>query len=357
MRSRNVDLQVERRSGFTLIELIVVILILFIGFALLMPVTRTSRGAARRSQCKNNLKHIGLGIHYYHENYNYFPSAMMGTEGKDENTGNQRRLSGVVGILPFNDNLSLYNQVTNTSEFNGRSYPSMGPAPWMSEYEPWQTRLPEFMCPSAMYDSESPLGTTNYAFNIGDQSRNIHYPKVARGAFACGKFISQSDFTDGLSNTILMAEIDNPLERRRTGNIALVRSSTLLDTPISCFETASADDEYPAEQQISQHGRGTRWADGAAPFSLVNTILPPNDASCANRSVAMSDGFYTASSAHHGGCHVLFGDGRVLFVTENIDVGMAHHSDPIPKSLDGKSPFGIWGALGTRVGGEQISEF
>src|SRR5438270_6004969 len=101
-----------RRRGFTLIELLVVIAIIAVLVALLLPAVQQAREAARRSQCKNNLKQIGLALHNYHDIFNLFPSASGGTDQGAKNNGD--RLSGIVMLLPHLDQAPLWNQISGT---------------------------------------------------------------------------------------------------------------------------------------------------------------------------------------------------------------------------------------------------
>src|SRR5690606_28625210 len=105
----------DRRSGFTLIELLVVIAIIAILIALLLPAVQQAREAARRTQCKNNLKQVGLALHNYHDVFGSFTYKSGGTDRPPSsapcNLGNARRRSGWVGLLPYIDQGPLYNQI------------------------------------------------------------------------------------------------------------------------------------------------------------------------------------------------------------------------------------------------------
>src|SRR5262245_31606503 len=98
------------RFGFTLIELLVVIAIIAVLVAMLLPAVQQGREAARRSQCKNNLKQLGLALHNYHEVYTVFPFECGGTGWTGDGTGSWGRLSGTVLLLPFMDQAPLWNQ-------------------------------------------------------------------------------------------------------------------------------------------------------------------------------------------------------------------------------------------------------
>lgn len=121
------------------------------------------------------------------------------------------------------------------------------------------------------------------------------------------------------------------------------------------------------------HARGYRWASGNPTFSVMNTILPPNSPTCIEGSIGASanamprhsTGYLPPSSRHQGGCHILMGDGAVKFITDSIEAGSST-SPPVvlggtitvqPSNVPGsKSPYGLWGALGTRGAKETIEE-
>ena len=108
---------------------------------------------------------------------------------------------------------------------------------------------------------------------------------------------------------------------------------------------------------LSQLGRGGAFADGAGGYALVHTILPPNSPSCAIGMTDPLEGVFSAGSYHEDGCHVLMGDGAVIFITNSIDAGLA--STPSPRGPGGSSlpsPYGLWGFIGSRAGGESTEE-
>ncbi|QEG41677.1 DUF1559 domain-containing protein [Roseimaritima ulvae] len=345
-------------AGFTLVELLVVLAIIVIVAALFLPAVRSSKEAARRMSCGNNLKQLGLALHNYHDTHSHFPAAMGGTLGgtsdRDSNAG---RLSGLVAMLPFLEQPGLWQQLQQPSEHDGVTYPAMGPAPWVAEYPVWSRQLSTLACASAAPQS-SGLGRTNYAFSIGDLAVQIHDPGVLRGAFACGQTSRLDDIADGASYTLAMAEIGTRDGRAVQGQFAVNQSNQILKDPSACFAT-SADEHYASQQPLSDDGRGGRWADGAAGYGLVQTILPPNSPSCAVGGIEAVDGIYSAGSYHPGGSQIVKLDGAVSFITADVDTGQTSAAPLSPQRLQAgpvPSPYGIWGALGTAAGEETSAD-
>lgn len=333
------------RSGFTLIELCVVILCIGILAALLLPATRSSREAARRMQCSNNIKQLGVALLNYESANRYFPAAVGGTGvGATDYDGNANRLSGFVGLLPYLEQKALFEQIAKPMD-NGkrRPYPAMGPAPWVLEYEPWKKSLPTMMCPSYEgFDRQAPH--RQYAFCIGDVTTDLHSPKSQRGALMAGQNTKLDSIVDK-SQTIALAEIGRHL------NIAVNQPSSILSSPSECwnaFAEPNASSEFQSTVERSQFARGTFWADGAAGHGLFQTILPPNAPSCSVGD-EHADGLFSAGSYHSGGINVAMVDGSVQFVSENIDTGDLSAGPPILTSEDAPqplSPYGVWGAMG-----------
>jgi prepilin-type N-terminal cleavage/methylation domain-containing protein/prepilin-type processing-associated H-X9-DG protein len=338
-----------RSSGFTLIELLFVVFVIAILIALLFPAVRTSRGAATRMQCGNNLKQLGLALHSYHDAHSHFPTAMGGTGVG----GNENRLSGFVALLPHLEQSALWDQIARPSEFNGIRFPPMGPAPSHGKYEPWRKTLSVLACPLNAGGASS-FGRSSYAFCIGDTAEQIHQPQQLRGAFGCRLLSRFSDVTDGTNTTIALGEIGNQKDRWIGGQIAIKQSVYIFTDPGFCLDTQK-NGYYLKEIPLSEMGRGGRWADGAAAYTLFNSILPPNGPSCAVGGSEAVDGVYSAASHHGNGAQVLFVDGSFRFISEKIDAGSEGAAPIGPTKLGDtptSSPFGVWGALGTANGGE-----
>lgn len=354
--------QAGHRRAFTLIELLVVIAIIAILIALLLPAVQQAREAARRTQCRNNLKQMGLALHNYHDNFNVLVYRQGGSAGAtDDLSGNRNRLSGLVGLLPYVDQGPLFNQIsggfTNTGG-NPVNAPPGGPAPWNQgganiNYPPWRATIPGIVCPSAgVHRDTRPNGRTSYGFSAGDSVTSVQ-DRNPRGVFGYQSRVRIGDITDGTSNTILMAEMDFSTAGRDLSNVDQGTGSTIPNDCRARFDRTT--NQYVAAANPQPH-RGARWSDGGAAFSAVTTILPPNSPSCTFGNGDATNGIYSSSSKHTGGVHVLMGDGAVRFISENIDAGN-QAADGTQATMPALSPYGVWGALGTKSGGDVIGDF
>ncbi len=349
-------------AGFTIRDLMMLtFLVAAFLFCCAPLINMGHREGSRRMRCVNNLKQLMLAMHNYHDTYHHFPAAMGGTgNAGSEFVGDANRLSGVVMLLPFLEQVALYEQITNPVTSQGNTYP---PPPWDKSFMPWQEQLNYLTCPTAPR-VESLFGRTNYAFCIGDVASDIHHLEVARGASAPGLCIGFHEITDGTSNTIMLAEIGSPDWRYVPGNYAINIPAVVLEDPSRCLKVLdeskpknNKNRTYRRDIPLHDLGRGYCWADGCAGPGLVNTILPPNSPSCAVLGTEAVDGIYSAGSYHPGGVQVGFADGSVRFVAETIDT--ADLTQPPPKREDFQekafpSPYGVWGALGSRSSGEVI---
>ena len=353
--------------GFTLIELLVVIAIIAVLIALLLPAVQQAREAARRSQCKNSLKQIGLALHNYHDTFNKFVYAKGGTNGGGHSSrldGNYNRRSGMISLLPFLEQAPLYQKINAGDTTTTPNVPPGGPAPW-SGWAGWNTgQVPVLGCPS-----DTPFtgtrGVCNYAFSMGDYVGAINRDLTnTNGLFARENCYGARDCVDGLSNTLAFSErlaANFGVNVKANADVRegiLLNVATINTNPGSCLSAAAA---------ISSGGRYTTttavkgkfsslWQDGQPEVVSFYSILPPNGPSCINNGNANADGdinLMTASSRHAGGVQVLLADGSARFVSENIDTGNLG----VANTIGGKSPHGVWGALGTRNGGEVTGDF
>ncbi|TWT66064.1 DUF1559 domain-containing protein [Allorhodopirellula solitaria] len=381
-----------KRPAFTLVELLVVIAIIGVLVGLLLPAVQAAREAARRMSCSNNFKQIGLGLHNYHAAYNSFPSGGYGPSRSN------CRLSPLVGLLPFIEQQALWDMISNPLVAQAGETPSApsltlgGQAAWppfgpsthqdLNDYRPWRTQVKGYRCPSDPGKPSGGAAVTNYAYSLGDSIKRIFYrqdnayrdPGATRGVFERQKFQGFRDILDGSSNTIAMAEIatylgdlgviggslDGSHWTSTGGADTIGKSPSVLDTK----RAAERPQFYnvPESTIFTTFGqsRGGRWHDSLPVLGAVTMTLPPNSPSVMgfnSYGTYWEHGVYSAASRHQGGCHVLFADGAVKFVTESIDAGNSS-AQSISKDYGNtgqKSPYGIWGAAGTRASRETTS--
>tara|TARA_R110002095_G_scaffold25573_1_gene26178 strand:+ start:8818 stop:9906 length:1089 start_codon:yes stop_codon:yes gene_type:complete len=358
-----------RKSGFTLIELLVVIAIIAILVALLLPAVQQAREAARRSQCKNNLKQFGIALHNYHETYGLLP---MAANLSDAGTYS-RRYSANVSLLPFIEQAPLFDLIsgggTATAVNGTTNYAAFGGNPWDTNYLPFRQQIPMFLCPSDPESSQTAeLADTNYTFSRGDSIQDNNRwtgngGRGLRGMFAAigdsgndgsfGRCVRFRDVLDGLSNTISMSErikAQPDATNIREGVMPMDFGDAFRSNPSLIYGQVDSSGNIIGSMLRAS---GTRWADGAPAYTGSTTTLGPNTPNALNSSSDQADGVFDPSSRHTGGVHCLMGDGAVRFISENIDTG-----DTTSGSVTaGKSPYGIWGALGSISGGEAVAEY
>jgi prepilin-type N-terminal cleavage/methylation domain-containing protein/prepilin-type processing-associated H-X9-DG protein len=362
---KSVAMAQPKRAGFTLVELLVVIAIIGVLVALLLPAVQAAREAARRSQCSNNLKQMGLAMHNYHDTYNVFPPRKGGTSAGNPN-GNSNRRSGFLHLLPFMEQRAIFEQM-EAPLINpaGTEFNAGGPGAWWNSappnhYPPWFVQLKIVICPSDKpVFNVNQQGKHSYAFSAGDTIVNNNSNNIfTRGVFGASRYKGFNHITDGSSNTIAMSE------RTWGNNLGIVTATgqdvrtatghnvTSVNTdPGSCYATATG--KMFVGVQIKARF-GFLWADGQAERMAFTTVLPPNAPSCTNNDNVNADaagGVFNPSSFHPNGVMALFADGSVRFVAENIHCGNIS-APPVPQ---GPSPYGVWGAMGTTDGNESIS--
>lgn len=367
----------SRENGFTLIELLVVIAIVAVLIALLLPAVQQVRESARRMQCKNNLKQIGLALHNYAETARTLPPGNGGTGLVNAwfQGNNGELLSGFVMLLPQLDQAPLWYAISSIPGQGGYALSSTFPHP--------SSALPVFLCPSSPLSPDTlALNISgggpdrSYKFCIGDDPRSVWQappgapsgPFVSidtRGAFTSRQTRRFADITDGLSATLLVSERDlgsnpNSTRGRSAQQIAGidVNPSLCVARVVNGQYVGTYNSGTPPSIQygtISSIPDGDYWAIGMGPWNYISTILPPNGPSCW-QSIEYSPigAIITApSSLHAGGVNVLLGDGAVRFVSQNIDTGDVSK----PPVTVGPSPYGVWGALGSRAGSEAVPDF
>ncbi|QDT53933.1 Type II secretion system protein G precursor [Caulifigura coniformis] len=298
-----------RRSGFTLIELLVVIAIIAILIALLLPAVQQAREAARRTQCKNNLKQMGLALHNYHDTMNMFPPATINPGAASCDlflvAPNRQVLNhtGYMFMLPYMDQGPLYNQI-NFSLPSGNALHTTACSATVGSTWPNLTALdnvvPGFLCPSG-----TPTDNPSTSTAAGPYSRN----RAHRTSY--GFVTAQTEIgTASIWAKTYRAVNDNTKSAwwhngaARIGEIQDGTSNTMLFI------------ETPLQKQVAQ--AGPYWNQ----YTHTMYIVPSRGINVPYATTPPQPYVYAwgAGSAHTGGAHVLLGDGAIRFLSQNVDM-------------------------------------
>ena len=361
-------------GGFTLVELLVVIAIIGILIALLLPAVQAAREAARRMQCTNVLKQIGLALHNHHDARKAFPPGNDDLNGRyTGNADTGGTVSASVHLFPYMEQQALYDAILNCDETD---IPRGTGAPW-NVMAVSQADLSLLRCPSAGENTKtSPgdatygsrlVGPNNYVYSLGDGCwAHSHRPGgdthrvTTRGMFYSYDRKNISAAVDGTSNTVGASETLNPSTYRgkdmRT-NVARypgIWDGTPHGRPMRC---SVANLQVPGNPKAfrddleSASFRGMLMTMGWADANGFTTLTPPNWPVCIYN--GWNDwGVMPPTSNHTGGVNVAMMDGSVQFISNTINcLSPGVEADPLAVK-SGASPFGVWGALGTPSGGE-----
>jgi prepilin-type N-terminal cleavage/methylation domain-containing protein/prepilin-type processing-associated H-X9-DG protein len=339
------------RRAFTLIELLVVIAIIGVLIALLLPAVQAAREAARRAQCVNNLKQIGLALHNYLSATGVFPPGRFNTHvaGRGNCWGTYSQL------LPQLEQPALF------YGFNFSLAPDTDPVLSAANSTGFTSFISTLLCPSdspplLITVSGTPFATHNYNLNVGSGYSVVPQPAfplvdIPNGVFYENEALRDADIPDGLSGTVAVSE-----------TIRSTAADTFATNPLGVFVITgnnsssgppiSNDGDYvslcltptPAGFQAT---RGVRWHYGAPGHTLYSHRRPPNDKRVDCRGglphSTRSDPNWSylslniaARGKHPGGVNSLFCDGHVQFIKNTVNVV-------------------TWQALGTRNGGEAVS--
>ena len=348
-----------RRSAFTLIELLVVIAIIAVLIALLLPAVQMAREAARRTQCRNNLKQIGLALHNYHDAYGVFPLGSFEPDTPAWSPVRWLNTPGVfVRILPYLGEIPLYN--TWNTQYSGDNNVAVRRA---VQTTTMRQQLEWLLCPSdpnmrrALFTQA--VGTGNFQASEGDNNYRFSVGTMHSHAFNNGPFSDRNaygvrDIIDGTSNTAFASERNKGTDDQST---ASQRTALVVAPNCNCDANANLATNATRTQNLANVCKTLRlqtndanlfrlgfdnWARGRFVGTLYNHIYTPNANffDCCHTCDAIpnangEESIITARSYHPGGVNVLMGDGQVRFVSD----GVADR---------------VWQAVGSRNGQEQV---
>jgi prepilin-type processing-associated H-X9-DG protein len=358
----------------------VVIAIIGVLVALLLPAVQAAREAARRSQCSNHLKQLGLALHNYHDVYLTFPP-MAGGTGPPQAWGNHwinngDRHSTYFFILPYVEQKPLHDKITaGAPEGSMPGIVFQGPHS-LEGYSAYRTKIPIYLCPS---DGQADRGgwsnvtaAISYAVNNGDSTvgpEGAHHAQGdgnptgtwgthTRGVFGFRVGTKIADILDGTSNTLALSENTtySPSQHGKIhGHYITMARGTIRSSPITCMAAKGQNGMLVGPLPSSHHRDGEAWMSGYPMIMGFVTILPPNAPSCAVDRGEWEEGLFSADSYHPGGVNAAMCDGSIRFVSETINTG--NLSAPVPQGATwgGPSPYGVWGAMGSRAGAEPVA--
>ncbi|WP_437191582.1 DUF1559 domain-containing protein [Planctomicrobium sp. SH527] len=359
---RTSDSRQALRQGFTLIELLVVIAIIAILVALLLPAVQSAREAARRTQCKNNLKQIGLALHNHADAHGAFPPGYVCYDetanrfkvGGWQDTVNEIGFSWLPMLLPYVEQMGLWQNVSDChdSRVDVHEHNPSDDCEYHAKFGHVGRKTPEFLqcpsnpTPSLLFSGMSleSLSKGNYAASWGSGNMLSWESTATVGAFAC-HFVNQNKIVKGLGGS---GDRFQHSMGTRIADITDGTSNTVAVSEVAATDGMSGTSSRDVRGVWFNPGMGASVFSGArVPNARIPDVIPSCDTSIPDNSqpylkcqenTTTADVFAASRSFHTGGVNSLLCDGSVRFFAENIDNT-------------------TWMSLNTRQNGENIGEF
>jgi hypothetical protein len=314
------------------------------------------------------------------DTFKVFPAKSQGPQHGGCANCNAQFGTGLMRLLPYIEQSALYEMWSSSQTLGGTTFPAFGPCPWGAwdnGYVPYMTQVSTLMCPS---DPEIPnkpnnlnggYGRTNYRMSVGDtidsgygsappsggchnRIGNNRWCPETRGIFGnTGTNSSFRSVTDGTSNTVMLSERNHGQTGRMVNQgVSVGTAANVFNNPQECYSTIDPNDSRRYVGPVSS--LGSKWCHGATSRIGFNTVIPPNGPSCiTGGNDNRYPGVFPPTSYHPGGVVVAMADASCRFISETINTGNLTHAEV----YTGESPYGVWGALGSKSGGEAVSGF